>query len=212
MHSCQRAITRAKVCLDLFNPRLTVQACPMQCCFGMSSSANASTRVDKTNPTTTVEAATLKPSVPFNRWTPRAQPARPVVAVIKTIDEYDKENGDFENEESHSSNANQNQHGEYFPVCGSCDDSSMSVMTASEKLLKTCYRHLTKNYCGVPNCEYSHDPGIIAAARDKSIADLTNAKRELQLKHQGTMKTFEQQGSKSFKQNGHSVERRPQNP
>ena len=66
---------------------------------------------------------------------------------MKTIDEYDEENGDFENEDPYSCNIKQNQHGEDFTVCGSCDDSGMSVMTASEKMLKACYRQLTKNYC-----------------------------------------------------------------
>ena len=63
-------------------------------------------------------------------------------------------------------------------------------------LTKACYRHVTKNYCGIPNCGYSHDPGIIAAARDQQIIDLTNAKRDMQA---AVTKPFEKQGAKVFK-------------
>lgn len=68
-----------------------------------------------------------------------------------------------------------------------------------------CYRHVRKNYCGIPNCGYSHDPGIIAAARDQQIIDLTNAKRDMQAGHQAVMKTFEKQGAKVF--NGEFLQR-----
>jgi hypothetical protein len=65
-------------------------------------------------------------------------------------------------------------------------DPNISALTASEMLIKACYRHVTKNYCGIPNCGYSHDPGIIAAARDQQIIDLTNAKRDMQAGHQAS--------------------------
>ena len=91
-------------------------------------------------------------------------------------------------------------------------DPNISALTASEMLTKTCYRHVTKNYCGIPNCGYSHDPGIIAAARDQQIIDLTNAKRDMQADHQAVMKTFEKQGAKVLKRDPSTAERRPQNP
>ena len=74
------------------------------------------------------------------------------------------------------------------------------------------YRHVTKNFCGLAHCEYSHDPTVIAIARDKQMADLTNAKREMQAGHQAVMKTFDKQGSKVFKQGATIIERRPLNP
>ena len=175
---------------------------------GSSSSASASTKTDKTNPTTTTKAITVKPPVPFNRWTPRAQPVRPVVAVMKTIIEDGDENENFENEDPQSNIANQDYVEEESLFCEPSDNSGVSVMTASEKLLKACFNQLTKNSCQVINCEYSHDPVIVATARDKQIADLQKVKQDLQLKHQGTMKAYEQQGSKVARQGciaGHSI-------
>ena len=69
---------------------------------GSSSSTNVSAKTDKTNPTITTEATTVKPPVPFNRWTPRAQQVRPVVAVMKTIIEDGDENESLENEDPQS--------------------------------------------------------------------------------------------------------------
>ena len=137
---------------------------------GSSSSASTSTKADKTNPTTTTEATTVKPPVPFNRWTPRAQPVRPVVAVMKTIIEDGDENENYENEDPQSNIANQDYVEEESLSYEPSDNSGVSVMTASEKLLKACFNQLTKNSCQVINCEYSHDPVIVAAARDKQIA------------------------------------------
>lgn len=111
-------------------------------------------------------------------------------------------NDNFENEDPLSNEANQDYVEEESSLYKPCDSSGMSVMTASEKMLKACFRYLTKNFCAVPKCEYSHDPVIIAAARDKQIADLQNAKQELLLKHQGALKVFEQQGSKTMKSGG----------
>ena len=173
---------------------------------GSSSSANTSTRADKANPTT------VKPPVPFNRWAPYAQPARPVVAVMKTIVEDGDENENFENEDPQSNVANQDYVEEESSFNKPSDNSGMSVMTASEKLLKAFSNQLTKNSCQTINCEYSHDPVIVAAARDKQIADLQKVKQDLLLKHQGVIKTYEQQGSKALKQGAHMVQRRPQNP
>ena len=132
---------------------------------------------------------------------PRAP--RTVVAVIKSLDEVDDEESDDEND---------------APIDEAIDepiiiptqhDPNISALTASEMLTKACYRHVTKNYCGIPNCGYSHDPGIIAAARDQQIIDLTNAKRDMQTGHQAVMKTFEKQGVKVFKRDPSTAERRP---
>ena len=179
---------------------------------GSSSSASTSTKADKTNPITTTEATTVKPLVPFDRWTPRAQPVRPVVAVMKTIIEDGDENENYENEDPQSNIANQDYVEEEPLFYEPSDISGVSVMKASEKLLKACFNQLTKNSCQVINCEYSHDPVIVAAARDKQIADLQKVKQELQLKHQGTMKAYEQQGSKVVRQGAPMVQRRPLNP
>jgi hypothetical protein len=164
---------------------------------GSSSSANTSATADKTNPTITTEATTVKTPVPFNRWTPRAQPTHPVVAVMKTIYEDDND----ENEDP-SDNDQGHPH----------EQSTCVVMTASEKLGKGCYNMISKNYCNNPSCEYSHDAGVIAAARDKQIIELTNTKREVQAGHQAVMKTFEKQGAKGFKQTTNIIERKPHNP
>ena len=80
------------------------------------------------------------------------------------------------------------------------------------KQKRRLFWYVTKNYCGIPNCGYSHAPGIIAAARDQQIIDLTNAKRDMQTGHQAVMKTFEKQGAKVFKRDSSTAERRPQNP
>ena len=133
---------------------------------------------------------------------------------MKTIveDSDELENDGVENNDPLSNEANQDYEEEDFSLCEPCDSSGMKVMTASEKMQKACFCHLTKNPCQVTNCEYSHDPAIIAAAQYKQIADLQNAKQELLLKHQGTLKAYEQHGSRSMKQGTHMVQRRPQNP
>ena len=60
----------------------------------------------------------------------------------------------------------------------------LNAITASDKLGMACFRMVTKNSCLLPNCEYSHDNSIVAAARDKQIADLTETKRAIQSGHQ----------------------------
>jgi len=76
---------------------------------------------DKAVPTTTTEASTVKPPIPYSRWTPRAQPTHPVVAVMKTIyeDDNDENEDPFDNGQGHPN-----------------DQSTCVVMTASEKLGK----------------------------------------------------------------------------
>ena len=87
---------------------------------------------------------------------------------------------------------------------------SIKVMTASEKLSSACFAMVIRNSCKQVNCEYSHDKAIIAAARDKQIADLTAAKRAMQDGHQATMKIFEKAGAKAFRSaSAQPVERRP---
>ena len=60
---------------------------------------------------------------------------------------------------------------------------------------------MTKNSCSIPNREYSHDHDIVAAARDKQMADVTEAKRQMQAGHQATLKIFDKQGAKAVKPN-----------
>ena len=132
---------------------------------------------------------------------------------MKTIIEDGDENYEnHENEDPQSNVANQSYVEEESLSYEHSDDAGVSVMTASEKLLKAYFNQLTKNSCQVINCEYSHDPVIVAAARDKQIADLQKVKPELQLKHQGSMKAYEQQGSKGVRQDAPMVQRRPLNP
>ena len=111
---------------------------------------------------------------------------------MKSVDEGD-------DEESADENAPTNEANDESIIIPTQHDPNISALTASEMLTKACYRHVTKNYCGIPNCGYSHDPGIIAVARDQQIIDLTNAKRDMQTGHQAVMKTFEKQGAKVFK-------------
>ena len=80
-------------------------------------------------------------------------------------------------------------------------DKKLNAITASDKLGMACFRCVTKNSCSIPNCEYSHDRDIVAAARDKQMADLTEAKRQMQAGHQATLKIFDEQGVKAVKSN-----------
>jgi hypothetical protein len=75
-------------------------------------------------------------------------------------------------------------------------DKKLNAIIASDKMEMPCFRCVTKNSCSIPNCEYSHDRDIIAAARDKQMADLTEAKRQMQAGHQATFKVFDKQGAK----------------
>jgi len=78
-------------------------------------------------------------------------------------------------------------------------DKKLNAITASDKLGMACFRCVTKNSCTIPNCEYSHDRDIVAAARDKQMADLTDAKRQKQADHQATLKVLDKQGAKAMK-------------
>ena len=49
----------------------------------------------------------------------------------------------------------------------------LNAITVSDKLSMACLRYVTENSCSLPNCEYSHDRDIVAAARNKQMADLT---------------------------------------
>lgn len=167
---------------------------------------NSSTRSDKNIPTTTTEATTVKPPVPFSKWTPRAKALPAVVAVMKSVEEDLAEDDDEDDENDENINPNYNSNDTDVPICAAIPS------TASDRLTRPCYKMVAKNYCGVPSCEYSHDAALVAAARDQQIAELTNTKREMQANHQGVMKTFEKQGSKVFKPAGPLIERKPNNP
>ena len=80
-------------------------------------------------------------------------------------------------------------------------DKKLNAITASDKLGMACFRCVTKNSCSIPNCEYSHDRDIVAAARDKQMADLTEAKRQMQAGHQATLQIIDKQGAKAVKPN-----------
>jgi ketopantoate hydroxymethyltransferase len=80
-------------------------------------------------------------------------------------------------------------------------DKKLNAIIASDKLGMACFRCVTKNSFSIPNCEYSHDRVIIAAARDKQMADLTETKRQMQAGHQANLKVFDKQGAKAVKLN-----------
>ena len=85
-------------------------------------------------------------------------------------------------------------------------------MPARNKLLMACFKMVQKNSCRTPACEYSHDPGIVAEAHETQIADLLKAKRDLQVTHTNTMKVFEKDGARSYKQVNPSIQRKPNDP
>lgn len=72
-----------------------------------------------------------------------------------------------------------------------------SAITATYKLDMECFRFVTKNLCSLPNCEYSHDKDVVAAARDKQISDLTKAKKLMQAAHQANLRVYDKQGAKA---------------
>ena len=80
-------------------------------------------------------------------------------------------------------------------------DKKLKAITASDKLEMACFRCVSKNSCSIPNCEYSHDHDIVTAARDKQMADLTEAKRQMQADHQATLKIFDKQGEAQYTTN-----------
>ena len=177
--------------------------------------AGSSRLIDTSTPTTTIEASTIRPTVPFDKLSPRAKPPAAVVAVMKT----------FTEEESYNEDDIENVDPEDNTYCISCDsareysdDPATFVaavsggISASDKLLMACYKMVQKNSCRTPACEYSHDPGIVAAAREMQIADLLKAKRDLQTIHTNTMKVFEKDGAKSHKQANPTIQRKPNDP
>jgi len=94
---------------------------------------------------------------------------------VKSVDEANDENIDTENYIDHDDDK---------------DIEVINAITASDKLGMACYRYVTKNSFSLPNCEYSYDRDVVAAARDKQMSDLTEAKRLIQAGHQSTSKAF----------------------
>ena len=154
----------------------------------------ADTTVHKEERTPAVAAVS---TIPYRRWTPR------VVATMESVHEEDEqdENEDPDNNTCQFTNDN---------VSKKCQ--SIAAMTASAKLNAACFRMVNKNSCSQVNCEYSHDEALIAAARDKQMADLMAAKRDMQAKHQETMRTYDTMGAKVLKYGATKIERRPLNP
>ena len=128
----------------------------------------ADTSMQKEERISTVAAVS---TIPHRKWTPR------VVAAMESVREED-EHDENENPEDYQQSKN------------------IAIMTASEKLNAACYRMVNKNSCSQVNCEYSHDKALIAAARDKQMSDLTEAKRLMQAGFQATLRTYDNQGAK----------------
>jgi len=128
--------------------------------------------------------------VPYQKW-----PRRTVV-VMESVEEENGEKIDpvnkFDPEDSED---------DLGETDSTARDKKLNAITASDKLGMACFRCVTKNSCSIPNCEYSHDRDIVAAARDKQMADLTEAKRQMQAGHQATLKIFDEQGVKAVKPN-----------
>ena len=127
--------------------------------------------------TPTTKPAPTGAVVPYQKW------PRRTVAVMESVEEENDENTDpvsnFDPEDSEDD----------LEETDSADrDKKLNAITASDKLGMACFRCVTKNSCSIPNCEYSHDRDIVAAARDKQMADLTEAKRQMQAGHQATLK------------------------
>jgi hypothetical protein len=154
----------------------------------------ADTTVHKEEGSSAVAAVSI---IPHRGWTPR------VIAALECVREEDEQD---ENEDPEGNNCQFTSD----IVNKKCE--SIAAMTASERLNAACFRMVNKNSCSQVNCEYSHDKAVIAAARDKQMADLTAAKRDMQAKHQETMRAYETAGAKVFKRGVTKVERRPQNP
>ena len=79
----------------------------------------------------------------------------------------------------------------------------LNAITASDKLGMACYRYVTKNSCSLLNCEYSHDRDIVAAERDKQMADLSEAEGAMQSGYQATLRQFDKEGGKALKPSFH---------
>jgi hypothetical protein len=89
-------------------------------------------------------------------------------SVEERNDENIDPNSNFDSEDS------EDDLGDLYPTAR---DKKLNVIAASDKLGMVCLRYVTKNSCSVPNCDYLHDRDIVATARDKQIADLTEAKQ-----------------------------------
>ena len=118
---------------------------------------------------------------------------RRTVAVMESVEEENDENIDPVN--------NFDSEDDLGETDSSARDKKLNAIIASDKLGMACFGCVTKNSCSIPNCEYSHDRDIIAAARDKQMADLTQAKRQMQTGHQATLKIIDKQGAKAVKPN-----------
>ena len=118
---------------------------------------------------------------------------RRTVAVMESVEEENDENIDPVN--------NFDSEDDLGETDSSARDKKLNAIIASDKLGMACFGCVTKNSCSIPNCEYSHDRDIIAAARDKQMADLTQAKRQVQTGHQATLKIIDKQGAKAVKPN-----------
>jgi hypothetical protein len=121
--------------------------------------------------------------VPYQKW------PRRTVAVMEAVKEENDENIDPDtnfNPEDSEDDPDETDNATVW-------DKKLNAIIASDKLRTACFRCVSKNSCSIPNCEYSHDRDIVAAARDKQMADLTEAKRQMQAGHQATLKIFEKQ-------------------
>jgi len=128
--------------------------------------------------------------VPYQKW------PRRTVAVMESVEEENDENTDpvnnFDPEDSED---------DLEEMDSTATDKKLNDITASDKLGMACFRCVTKNSFTIPNCEYSHGRDIVAAARDKQMADLTETKRQMQAGHQANLKVFDKQGAKAVKLN-----------
>jgi hypothetical protein len=113
-------------------------------------------------------------AIPYRKWTPRVAAMSARSLPMSTVTEDDEEEDDNEepNENKDPSDNVIIEADKHHPT------TSIKVMTASEKLRSACFGMVIRNSCKQVNCEYSHDKAIIAAARDKQIADQkSNARR-----------------------------------
>jgi len=146
--------------------------------------------IQKSKVTSATKPVPTSAVVPYQKWSRRN------VAVMESVEEENDENIDpgnnFDPEDSEDA---------LGETDSTARDKKLNAITARGKLGMTCFRCVTTNSCTIPNCEYSHDRDIVAAARDKQMADLTEAKRQMQAGHQATLKVFDKQGAKAVKPN-----------
>jgi len=152
----------------------------------------ADTEVTETKTTASVTKASASTAVvPYQRW------PRKTIAVMESVLEEGDEKIDPEdnavNDESEFTDDD-------AMFCHeSPSTKKLNAITASDKLGMACFRMVTRNSCQIPNCEYSHDSHIVGAARDKQMAEMTEAKRAMQSGHQATLRQFDKQGAKALK-------------